>query len=199
MASHISSGGAPQGTFVAIDFETADYGRDSACQVGLVRVDAGQITCRESRLIRPPRRDFVFTYIHGIAWKDVALAPRFAEVWTELCPILDGAEFLVAHNAAFDRAVLRACCSGSDLPVPVQRFECTVSLARTVLGIYPTTLPDVCRHLRLKHTHHDALSDAEACARIVIAARKHRRATLFEKSRAAFTAARSSVSQVRKR
>ena len=28
-------------TFVAIDFETADYGRDSACALALVRVEAG--------------------------------------------------------------------------------------------------------------------------------------------------------------
>ena len=28
-------------TFVALDFETADYGRDSACALALVRVEAG--------------------------------------------------------------------------------------------------------------------------------------------------------------
>ena len=28
-------------TFVAIDFETADYGRDSACALALVRVEVG--------------------------------------------------------------------------------------------------------------------------------------------------------------
>jgi DNA polymerase-3 subunit epsilon len=46
-------------------------------------------------------------------------------------------------------------------------------LARRVWSLYPTKLPDVCRHLRLKLNHHDALSDAEACARIVIAAMKN--------------------------
>ena len=44
------------------------------------------------------------------------------------------------------------------------------TLARRHLGIYPTTLPDVCRRLRIPLRHHDPLSDAEACARIVIAA-----------------------------
>ena len=33
--------------FVAIDFETADNGRDSACAVGLVRVENGVITKKE--------------------------------------------------------------------------------------------------------------------------------------------------------
>ena len=44
--------------FVAIDFETADYQRDSACAVALVRVESGKIVAREHRLIRPPRRTF---------------------------------------------------------------------------------------------------------------------------------------------
>ena len=36
----------PPPTFVAIDFETADYGRDSACALALVRVEAGVIVQR---------------------------------------------------------------------------------------------------------------------------------------------------------
>ena len=97
--------------FVAIDFETADYGRDSACAVGMVRVEDGVIAHREHRLIRPPRPDFVFTYIHGITWEDVAREPEFGEVWAPLAMMLDGIDFLVAHNAPFDRGVLRACCA----------------------------------------------------------------------------------------
>lgn len=157
-------------TFVAIDFETADYGADSACAVGLVRVEDGRVVERISRLIRPPRREFVFSYIHGIAWTDVAGEPEFGEVWPGLAPILKGAEFLAAHNAPFDAGVLRACCAAAGLRPPRLGFECTVRLARSVWGIHPTKLPDVCRHLRIPLRHHDAASDAEACARIVIAA-----------------------------
>ena len=158
--------------FVAIDFETADYGRDSACAVGLVKVEGGRIARRLRRLIRPPRREFVFTYIHGIEWGDVAGEPVFSEVWRELSPLLEGAEFLAAHNASFDRGVLSACCQAAGLAVPAQPFLCTVQLARRTWGIRPTKLPDVCRHLGIKLNHHEALSDAEACARIVMAARK---------------------------
>jgi DNA polymerase-3 subunit epsilon len=158
--------------FVAIDFETADYGRDSACAVGLVRVERGQITHREKRLIRPPRRDFLFTYIHGIEWRHVAREKPFLEVWHSLQPILKGAEFLAAHNASFDRGVLNACCDAAGIPPPELPFECTVKLARQAWNLFPTKLPDVCRHLELELDHHDALSDAEACARIVLAARR---------------------------
>jgi DNA polymerase-3 subunit epsilon len=60
--------------FMALDFETADRGRDSACAIGLVRVEYGQIIYRASYLIRPPRDIFEFTYIHGIRWNDGLLS-----------------------------------------------------------------------------------------------------------------------------
>lgn len=158
--------------FVAIDFETADSGADSACAIGLVVVEGGRVVARHSHLIKPPRRTFQFTYIHGIAWKDVAAAPTFGELWPTLEPTLGGAEFLAAHNAPFDRNVLRACCAAAGLAMPEVPFRCTVQLARAKWGIRPTRLPNVCEHLGIELDHHDALSDAEACARIVIAAQQ---------------------------
>ena len=100
----------PGGAFVAIDFETADHGPDSACAVGLVRVEDYRVVRREVVLIRPPRPYIHFSYIHGITWPMVAEAPAFADAWSRLTPLLDGAAFLAAHNAGFDRRVLRACC-----------------------------------------------------------------------------------------
>ena len=53
-------------TFVAIDFETADYGRDSARALALVRVEAGVIVQRAFHCTRPLRQRMIFTYLHGI-------------------------------------------------------------------------------------------------------------------------------------
>src|SRR5262249_31003131 len=160
------------GTFVAIDFETADRGSDSACAVGLVRVEGLEIVERRVQLLRPPRPRFVFTYVHGITWQDVADAPTFAEAWPELAAILDGAEHFAAHNAGFDRSALRTCCHFAGHQTPELPFICTMQLARRTWGIYPTKLTDVCRQLGVPLKHHDPASDAEACARIVIAARQ---------------------------
>jgi DNA polymerase-3 subunit epsilon len=157
-------------TFAAIDFETADYGRDSACAVAVVRVEGLAIVDRVYYHIRPPRSRFVFSYLHGITWSDVVDAPIFGQVWPSLQKRLAGVEFLAAHNASFDRSVLHTCCERGRLSAPSHAFQCTVRLARAVWNIYPTTLPDVCRYLRIPLRHHDAGSDAEACARIVIAA-----------------------------
>jgi DNA polymerase-3 subunit epsilon len=155
---------------VAIDFETADHGPDSACAVGLVRVEGLNVVHREAVLIRPPRPRVPFSWVHGITWEMVAGEPTFGEIWPRLLPLLDGAAFLAAHNAPFDRRVLAACCAAADLPVPGLPFVCTVQLARRRLGIQPANLPAVCRRLGIGLIHHDAGSDAEACARIVIAA-----------------------------
>lgn len=169
--------------FVALDFETADQGRDSACSVGLVRVENGIITKKIVQLIRPPRfetgdlftpapAEFMFTYIHGIKPDMVADQPTFREAWPQLAPILRGAQFIAAHNAPFDNGVLNACCEAACLPKPTHRFVCTVRLARSTWSIYPTKLNNVCRHLNIELNHHEALSDALACAQIVIAAEK---------------------------
>jgi len=157
--------------FVAIDFETANHGRDSACSVGLVKVEGGKITEKIVRLIRPPSRAFVFTYIHGLAWGDVAEASDFGGIWPKIEPLFRGAEYLAAHNASFDQGVLSACCRKHKLSPPDLPFRCSMQVARREWGIYPTKLPDVCRHLKIKLNHHEALSDALACAKIMMAAK----------------------------
>ena len=56
---------------LAIDFETADYGADSACAIGIAKITLGKLSETKNYLIRPPRKSFVFTRIHGISWNDV--------------------------------------------------------------------------------------------------------------------------------
>ena len=119
-------------TFTAIDFETANYSPESACAIGLVRVEDDIVVARESRLIRPPSREFVFTYIHGISWGDVAKEAAFREVWPSIRHLCEGVDFIAAHNASFDERVLRACCASARLPMPRARFACTVAMARSV-------------------------------------------------------------------
>ncbi len=168
----------PDGAFVAIDFETADHGADSACAVGLVRVEALKVVHREAVLIRPPRQRILFTHVHRITWDMVKDLPQFAEVWPRLVPLLDGASHLVAHNAPFDRRVLTACCDAAGLAVPKPTSPSTSMKIELVgaPGRMRNDLPTVCRRLGIGLIHHDAASDAEACARILIAAAAPRRA-----------------------
>lgn len=154
--------------FTAIDFETANRYRNSACAIGLVRVKRGRIVQRLHELIRPPFRFFEFASIHGIDWPAVRYAPTFQRLWPRIAPFFDDVDFVAAHNAPFDAGVLRATCDWYGLDLPAVSFRCTVRLARSTWGVRPTTLRHVADFLGLPLRHHDAASDAEACARIVL-------------------------------
>lgn len=157
-------------SFVAIDFETANQQRNSACALGLAKGRKGSIEVVRSFLIRPPASQFEFSHIHGLHWEDVRDEPTFGELWPTLLAWFDDAEFVAAHNARFDGRVLQACCAEYGIRAPRLPFTCTVELARRQWGIYPTRLPNVCRRLGIPLRHHEPGSDAEACARIVLAA-----------------------------
>lgn len=156
--------------FIALDFETADNGRDSACSLALVVVRDGRVAGTWHRLIRPPRRTMLYTHIHHITWDMVADQPDFGHIWPEIRDQVTAAPFLVAHNAAFDRGVLAESCRAYGYPAPQTPFVCTVKAARETWNLRPTKLPDVCRFLAQPLNHHDARSDALACAQILLAA-----------------------------
>lgn len=163
--------------FCAIDFETANYPRASACAVALVRVRGGEILENLYTLIKPPEGMEIlrsFTAIHGITNADVRNSPTFATVWPAMREFI-GEDFLVAHNAPFDRGVLIASLTHYGIDFSVPRFECTVVASRRAWPELPNhRLDTVSRHLGLKLKHHEALSDALACAGIWIASGKGR-------------------------
>ena len=156
--------------FCSIDFETANRSPDSACAVGLVRVEGGKVAGRLSLLLRPPSDEFEFTYIHGLSWDDVRRSPSFGDVWNEMAAFAGTSKFFAAHNAPFDRGVLEACCAGAGIKPPKLEWVNTVTVARQVWSIFPTKLSDVSAKLSIPLNHHEALSDANACAQIVIQA-----------------------------
>lgn len=155
---------------LAIDFETANPYRDSACALGLVAVERGRIVAERAFLVRPPSPWFTFSDLHGITWEKVARAPSFAELWPTLRPWFARADRLLAHNAAFDAAVLRASCQRYGIVPPERPFLCTLRLVRRAWGLRPAGLAHVCARFGIPLDHHDALSDARACALIALRA-----------------------------
>ena len=159
--------------FCAIDFETACHNQASACAIGLARVRSGKIAETFYSLIRPPAGMEIqpfYTGIHGITMKQVNGAPPFIELWPSLSTFI-GSDLLVAHNSNFDRGVLTAALGYFGLEAEVPQFECSCRLARRT---WPTLenhkLDTLSRYLGIELDHHEALSDAVACAKIYIAA-----------------------------
>ncbi len=156
--------------FLAIDFETANRNRTSACALGLVRVINNEILHYESYLIKPPNSYFEFTYLHGISYQAVKHAPTFKELWDRISHHFEDIDFVVAHNASFDRGVLEKCCSHYNIRKPEISFNCTMLLSRRRWNIRPTKLSDVCCHFDIPLDHHQAASDTMACAKIMLLA-----------------------------
>lgn len=154
--------------FVAIDFETANEQRASACAVGVCIYEPGQPPRTYSTLIRPREVRFngINVQIHGITAADVRQAPEFPDVWRELLPLLAG-RVVLAHNASFDMSVIRHSLNLYGLRYPALAYNCTVQIARGAWCDLPQyRLSDVASHLGITFKHHDALEDANCCAQI---------------------------------
>lgn len=159
--------------FTAIDFETANYDRSSACSIGLVRVRKGKIVDTMYSLIKPPTGYFLpmFVDIHGIDTEVVRDAPTFADLWPEVATFV-GKDKLVAHNYSFDKRVLEATLGYYAIEPPSNSWMCTLELSRRAwpqLGGHG--LDVVAASLGIPLHHHDALDDAKACALICVAAK----------------------------
>lgn len=157
---------------VAIDFETSGYDAGSACAVGLARVENGQVTDSFSTLLRPPSSRVLFAEVHGLTWPMLRDAPTFADVWPQMAAFMEGAQWLLAHNAGFDRRVLYACCKNAGFERPGIPFLCTLKGSRCSLPLPSRKLNIVCEYFGIPLRHHDAASDAEACAHVYLRLRE---------------------------
>jgi DNA polymerase-3 subunit epsilon len=156
--------------WAAIDFETANADRASACALGLVVVQEVQIVKRRSWLIRPSKGCFDLNnvMIHGITAGHVAEKPTFAELWDEIRSEIQDMP-LVAHNASFDVSVLRHTLDNYNLKYPALDYYCTRAISHALWPTLPSYgLELVSHYLGLPFTHHAVEEDAMACAAIVL-------------------------------
>lgn len=162
--------------FVAIDFETANSLRTSACSVGIVVVRNGEITEEVQTLINPLSEfNYYNTKIHGITDYMVQDAPTFQEFWPQLKPYIDQ-QTIIAHNASFDIGVLKESVKRCYEEQPHFEYACSYRIAKKVWpNLYNHKLSTVANYLSIQFKHHDALEDARAAALITIEAMKNTR------------------------
>lgn len=162
--------------FVAIDFETADNNRYSACSIGYAIVKDSIIVKKGHIFINPPDEcNFVFTNIHKITKQDVTNAPRWNDIVTflynEICEYLPPDIDFIAHNSSFDKGVWNALFDYYGIERKVENeFYDTLKLSRTLnKGFSNHKLHTVVKNLGLsRFTHHNAMDDAVASAEIAI-------------------------------
>ncbi|MGZ4168151.1 MAG: exonuclease domain-containing protein [Solirubrobacteraceae bacterium] len=159
--------------FMVVDTETNGLAGDDCelTEVGAVLVGGGELHDRWSSLCRtsaPLRRGI--QRLTGITQAMVDGAPSLEEVLPPLSELLDG-RVLVAHNAPFDRRVLRQAFDRIGLPWPDPPVLCTAAMARAMLPLQRRRgLGVLADALGIEvHTAHRALADAETCARVLCA------------------------------
>lgn len=156
--------------YVVLDVETTGLSpqRDRVLELALVTVDASGRVADEWTTRVNPQGPVGATHIHGITAADVARAPIFSDVLGEVTHRLTGAA-VVAHNAAFDLAFLRAEFARAGWKMPFLPCLCTLEASSYYLpGLSRRRLGDCCDAAGIPREHaHAALGDARATAQLL--------------------------------
>ena len=157
-------------SFVAIDFETANEKRSSACSIGYAIVEKGEIVSTGHHLIKP--EPFYFdpynTYLHGIDEDQVVDKPNLIEVWNKIYPLFKD-KIIVAHNASFDMSVLRHGFNEFNVEYPNFNYICTYKLAqKTWLNEINYKLDTLADKFNFEFNHHNAEEDSIVAAKVLM-------------------------------
>jgi len=159
-------------TFTALDFETANWYRRSACSIGMVKVEEGVVVDEFYSLIKPTPNWFhpINSSIHGLHEGHCKDAPMFGELWPTIKDWIEG-QVVVSHNVSFERSVLNHLFSEYEIGGQAAEFLCSLYLSRVAFPhLKSHKLPHVYAQALNKEFvgHHHALEDARVSAEIVI-------------------------------
>lgn len=169
---------------VALDFETANPQRVSACSVGGCVISNGEIVDRFSTLIKPPTDYFapMNVRIHHITPDMVADAPTFADLFPRFRQRVENRT--VISYSKFDLSVINSLLAHFGCRCAFEHVD-VCQLAKQMLpDLKNHKLPTVANALGLgSFNHHDAAEDAIMCARVFLALSKRQSARPAKKER----------------
>ena len=160
--------------FIAIDFETANPKRVSACAIGYAKVCDCEIAENNGYLIKPVGGHAPFqSKIHGIKEEHTFDKPEFGEMFSEIQDIFNYP--LVAYSL-FNKQVLNALSEHFSLGLRFEYID-SCSLAKEQLpNLKNHKLKTLIKHFELpSFKHHDATEDALACAKVFLKLQEHRK------------------------
>lgn len=155
------------GGFAVIDVETTGLSPTAhrVVELAVVRTDLSGRVLDEWSTRFNPEGPVGATHIHGITERDVAHAPRFAELIPHITSRLAG-HAVVAHNAKFDLAFLRNEYARAGWGMPWLPALCTLEASNHYLPhIDRRRLADCCWAAKVRlDGAHSALGDARGVA-----------------------------------
>jgi len=152
--------------FIAIDFETANNNRVSACALGLVFIKNDLVVYQTKFYIKPPKTEkFLSSHIdiHKINPEDVEDSLTFDELWEcELVKYFNN-NLIVFHNASMDLSVLKNLFKYYNIKEFEINYIDTMRLAEKTGN--PRSLEKLAEKFNIIiEKHHDPEYDAKACA-----------------------------------
>ena len=155
--------------YIVFDVETPNCANDRMSAIGITAIKDNKIVANYFSLVDPETHfDRFNTKLTGIDADKVKNAPNFTELWKKIEPIMSKG-ILVAHNAAFDMSVLRSCLRSYGIAwKPSAEYLCMVQIGRRVLPGMKHDLNVMCNYYGIALNHHQADSDAHACAEILL-------------------------------
>lgn len=153
--------------FIAIDFETANPQRVSACAIGYAKISNGNIVEANGYLIKPIGGHAQFqSKIHGIKDEHTFDKPSFGEFFPQIKGIFDCP--LVAHSL-FDKQVLNALSGHFNLGLEFDYTDSSAVAKEKLADLKDHKLKTLVKHFGLPNfKHHDAKEDAIACAKVFL-------------------------------
>jgi DNA polymerase III subunit epsilon len=147
-----------------VDVETTGLSaaRNRVIEIGIIRVEDGDVVERYSQLINPECSIPSFIQHHtGIKPSMIKKAPTFAETLETIKPLLSNSVF-IAHNASFDYSFIRAEYRRVGLNFMAPQL-CTVRLSRRLFPAYRHHgLDSIIDRFNIEYpARHRALDDAE--------------------------------------
>jgi DNA polymerase-3 subunit epsilon len=160
-----------QGRFVVVDLETTGQspGATGITEIGALRLEGGREVARFDTLVNPGRPIPPYVAkLTGITDAMVAEAPSIEKIAPDFFDFAQDA-VLVAHNAAFDAALLDQICRrllGRPLGLP---SLCTLKLTRRLMPeLAKASLDALADHFALtSQARHRAMADAELTAAVL--------------------------------
>ena len=157
--------------YAVFDCETTgtDVTEDEIVSLALIRLDPdGREESRYTALVQPSRPiPAEATAVHGISDEDLARAPQFARIASELLARLGDAVF-VAHNASFDLGMLQHAFAREAIEYQPGAVACTLEAFRLLEPLADNhRLQSICdRRGVVLAGAHDAMSDV--CATVAL-------------------------------
>jgi len=155
--------------FIALDVETANASRASICQIGMVAY-AGTVELWRWESLVNPQEDFeggneFYTRMHGIGPTEVHSAPTFSHVYEAFYSTVSGQ--CIVTWGDFDQDAITQAATKYSLVKPTTYWMDACRVARVVWPEMESyKLTSMAASFGIVYSPHNALSDAETCAKI---------------------------------